>query len=245
MTIHTSYVICAVQRSGSFLLCEALKNTGLAGMPEEYFLTHEGENWEEGWWAKQHGATSRPAFLDLVLEKGTTANGVFGAKLMWNYLHDAIDHFQELPTYQELEAAEVLSKFMPNLHYIWMVRGDKVRQAVSWMIAAQTGIYAAWQAEGKSVPEPVFDFEQIDLLYNLVLEGEAGWQAYFESIGVVPLKIIYEELVDSYEATALQVLDYLSVAYSPDLAFGERRMKKQGTGLNERWAEKYREMKWG
>ncbi|MBA2364790.1 MAG: hypothetical protein H0V86_14810, partial [Chloroflexia bacterium] len=34
---HTSYLICGTPRSGSFLLCEALKNTGLAGMPEEYF----------------------------------------------------------------------------------------------------------------------------------------------------------------------------------------------------------------
>jgi LPS sulfotransferase NodH len=41
MKPHISYVICAVQRSGSFLLCEALENTGLAGNPEEYFLNVE------------------------------------------------------------------------------------------------------------------------------------------------------------------------------------------------------------
>jgi LPS sulfotransferase NodH len=35
MKPHISYAICAVQRSGSFLLCEALKNTGLAGVPYE------------------------------------------------------------------------------------------------------------------------------------------------------------------------------------------------------------------
>jgi LPS sulfotransferase NodH len=39
------YVICAVQRSGSSLLCDALKNTGLAGFPEEYFLDN-GQGWE-------------------------------------------------------------------------------------------------------------------------------------------------------------------------------------------------------
>ena len=37
MQILTSYLICATQRSGSYLLCEALKNTGIAGKPEEYF----------------------------------------------------------------------------------------------------------------------------------------------------------------------------------------------------------------
>jgi len=79
IAIHTAYVICAVQRSGSFLLCKALKNTGLAGMPEEYFLYKEDEpNWENGWWARHSGAPSRSAYLELVLAKGTTANGVFG-----------------------------------------------------------------------------------------------------------------------------------------------------------------------
>jgi LPS sulfotransferase NodH len=243
IAIHTAYAICAVQRSGSFLLCEALKNTGLAGMPEEYFLCHDGENWEDGWWARQHGVTSRSAFLELVLAKGTTGNGVFGTKLMWNYFPQVISHFQEMPAYQGLGATEILPKLLPNLHYIWIVRRDKVKQAVSWSIAAQTDIYAAWQAAGKSPPEPVFDFEQIDLLHNLVLVGEAGWQAFFEKSGVVSLQVVYEELVEAYEVTALRILDYLGVAYPPDLLFGERKMKKQATELNERWAEKYREMK--
>ncbi|MGZ5376146.1 MAG: Stf0 family sulfotransferase, partial [Solirubrobacterales bacterium] len=32
-----SYLVCATPRSGSTLLCEALKSTGVAGRPEEYF----------------------------------------------------------------------------------------------------------------------------------------------------------------------------------------------------------------
>lgn len=58
MKPHTSYVIYAVQRSGSFLLCEALKNTGMAGNPDEYFLLNS-ECWEDGSWARQNGVTSR------------------------------------------------------------------------------------------------------------------------------------------------------------------------------------------
>ena len=39
-----SFLICSTPRSGSTLLCEALRNTGLAGRPEEYFqeLTETG-----------------------------------------------------------------------------------------------------------------------------------------------------------------------------------------------------------
>ena len=42
-----AYVVCATQRSGSFLLLEALKNTGLACHPEEYFLDAQA-----GWAAR-------------------------------------------------------------------------------------------------------------------------------------------------------------------------------------------------
>ena len=55
----------------------------------------------------------------------------------------------------------------PNVHYIWMVRRDKVRQAVSWAKAAQTDIYARSKGEAP-VPkqEPAFDFAFIDQLYK-------------------------------------------------------------------------------
>ena len=35
--LRRSYLVCATQRSGSTLLCELLKDTGVAGRPEEYF----------------------------------------------------------------------------------------------------------------------------------------------------------------------------------------------------------------
>ena len=35
--MSTSYLVCATPRSGSTLLCQGLKATGVAGRPEEYF----------------------------------------------------------------------------------------------------------------------------------------------------------------------------------------------------------------
>ena len=238
-----SYVICAVQRSGSFLLCEALKNTGLAGSPEEYFLNN-GEGWEDGWWARQHGVTSRRDYLNLVFEQGTSSNGVFGTKVMWNYFHAMLKTLQELPEYTGLDAPQLMASLFPNVHYIWIVRRNKVRQAVSWVKAGQTDVYA-WTKGERPAPkqEPTFDFEFINLLLNLVLEGEAGWQSFFEACGVQPFKVEYEELVEAYEPSALKILDYLHVAYPKNLVFGERRLQKQADALNEAWVQKYMERK--
>jgi len=243
MKPHISYVICAVQRSGSFLLCEALKNTGLAGNPEEYFLN--GEGWEDHPWARQHGVTSRSGYIDLVLESGTSANGVFGTKIMWNYFHTMLKSLRELPEYKEMGAPQVMASLFPDVHYIWIIRRDKVRQAVSWVKAVQTDIYA-WSTN-REVPvpkqEPTFDFAFIDQLYKLVLEGEAGWQNFFAACGVQPFQVVYEEMVESFEPTAIRILEYLKIPHPKNLVFGERHLLKQADALNDKWVEKYIEMK--
>ena len=245
MKPNISYVICAVQRSGSFLLCEALKNTGLAGVPEEYFLNN-GEGWEDGTWARQNDVKTRADYLNLVFEKGTTPNGVFGTKVMWNYFHTMLENLQELPAYQGMNAPSLMASVFPNIHYIWIVRLDKVRQAVSWAKAGQTGVYG-WAKGDTPIPsqEPVFDFEFIDQLYHLVLESDAGWQNFFETCGVRPFQVVYEELVEAYEPTALRILEYLKIPYPKDLVFGERRLQKQADRLNEAWIEKYLQLKRG
>ncbi len=243
MRPHTSYIICAVQRSGSSLLCEALKNTRLAGFPEEYFL--DGQGWEDGEWAHQNGIITRSDFLSLVIDKGTSLNGVFGAKIMWNYFPIMLQKLTELPEYRRWNAPELMADLFPNLHYIWIVRRDKVRQAVSWAKAGQTNMYAWHTGEPLGVPnqEPIFDFTFIDNLYNLILEGEAGWKSFFEACGVQPFKVVYEELVEAYEETALRILDYLNIRFPKDFVFSERHLQKQADALNDQWVEKYLAMK--
>ena len=68
---------------------------------------------------------------------------------MWNYFHTMLKSLQELPEYKEMDAPQLMAALFPNVHYIWMVRRDKVRQAVSWAKAAQTDIYA-WSKRGST-----------------------------------------------------------------------------------------------
>jgi LPS sulfotransferase NodH len=236
------YVICAVQRSGSFLLCEALKNTGLAGYPEEYFLN--GEGWEDRSWAREHGVISRNDYLNLVFEQGTSSNGVFGTKVMWNYFPATLKSLRELPECKGLNHPQLMASMFPNVHYIWMVRRDKVRQAVSWAKAGQTDVYA-WHKGETPIPkrEPTFDFEFINHLYDLILEGEAGWRSFFKACEVQPFKVEYENLVQDYEPTALGILDYLHIPHPRNLTFGERKLQQQADALNEVWVKKYIAMK--
>jgi LPS sulfotransferase NodH len=155
-----SYIIAATPRSGSNLLCEALRGTRLAGRPDEFFLywfiaATDPERLREEYVTKWRipddeclrGLFSRftspdeefvtkwripdEDYLRKVFEEGTTPNGVFGVKIMWDYFEVVIEKLRRLPRLRGLGAPEVLDAVFPGLRYIHMVRADKVRQAVS------------------------------------------------------------------------------------------------------------------
>ena len=66
-----SYLVCSVQRAGSWLLCHALEDSGVLGRPAEYF--HRGD---EAFWRSRWGAASEDAFLRAVRRQPVTPNGV-------------------------------------------------------------------------------------------------------------------------------------------------------------------------
>ncbi|NLG49532.1 MAG: hypothetical protein GX552_05405 [Chloroflexi bacterium] len=246
MKPRLAYIICAVQRSGSSLLCEALKNTHLAGIPDEYFLCEEQGRWEDagGHWARVHQVASRQQFLGKVFELGTTPNGVFGAKVMWNYFPYMLRNLRELPEYEGLTAPELMTAVFSRPQYVWIVRRNKVAQAVSWAKAALTGVYAWHKGQAPvRAQEPAFDFTFIDNLYKLVLQGEAGWAEFLQACGVEPFRVVYEDLVDAYEQTALDILDYLNISRPANMSLGERRLLRQADALNEQWAARYIQIK--
>src|SRR5579864_9417497 len=85
MQPQISYLVCGTPRCGSSLLCEALKNTGVAGRPEEYFWRGDESFWRERW-----GVSTYEEYLTRAIEQGTTSNDVFSAKLMWGYFDDFV-----------------------------------------------------------------------------------------------------------------------------------------------------------
>ncbi|MBV9278904.1 MAG: hypothetical protein JOZ41_02370 [Chloroflexi bacterium] len=78
-----------------------------------------------------------------MLREGTTPNGIFGVKVMATYVvEDVLGRLRRLPDRASLPAPALLTSVFPNLHYVHMRRRDRVRQAVSWVRAHQTGIWS-------------------------------------------------------------------------------------------------------
>ncbi len=254
---NVSYLIMATPRSGSFLLCEGLINTNLAGRPTEYFGPAQIKLLLKEWDVPDYATC-----LAHILEKGTTPNGVFGAKIIWQFIEYFVDHLRDIPGYEKLPMPQLMSTIFPHMSYIWITRRDKVRQAISYWKALQTNHwigFEGWQPPAQIPPqkrvltenekqhlskkEVIFDFKTIERLRRDIEEDELEIQQYFTACGVQPFKVVYEDFVDTYEETVSQILAYLQIPLPAQLVFGERKLKKQTNEQSEEWVQRYYEMK--
>jgi LPS sulfotransferase NodH len=266
MTPMLSYLVCATPRSGSTLLCHELGRTGVAGHPEEYFeaLRRSGlpRRPHEYFDPDRHAniverlafrempdGTAEPnplwhpdtydQYLDWALTEGTTANGVFGAKLMWGYLGDFADLLRGIEGMGGRPLPELLGRAFPGLRYVQITRQNKIRQAVSLWKAVQT---QAWRREtgeqAERQAELVFSFRAINYLVRLLTAHDASWDAYFLGLGYEPLKVTYEELAESTDAVIRRVLEHLGIPAPNDMTLEAPRLSVQADEITEEWVRR-------
>jgi LPS sulfotransferase NodH len=216
MAAERSYLVCTTPRSGSTLVCQALKATGVAGRPEEYFealrktgrprrpeqyfigaddqsiLDHLGERGDADDPQPRSPLWSRAAYdryLDWAMEVGTTPNGVFGAKLMWGHFGDFVGLLRNVPRFGELSLAELLPAVFPKLTFVRVVRANKIRQAVSLWKAIQT---ASWrQEEHKDGPLP--DDPESPPYNSFLQEHRPALRFHYRAIAHLLERILVEE----------------------------------------------------
>ena len=256
-TPTNAYLVCATPRSGSTLLCELLKSTGIAGHPDEFFedlqatgRPHQPRQYFDG--------VDDPELLDLLaptepgepiteaafratfvraLEQGTTPNGVFAAKVMWGYLPDLLRGLRALPQTDGLRAADALAAAFGDPRYVQVVRRDKVAQAASMWTAVQT---AQWRDEGDGAGahEPVYAFTGIDHFVEQLAAQERAWTRWFAGAGIDPLVVVYEDLVQAPRKGAHDVLAGLGLEPAD---VPTPRMRQQSGARSATWIARYHE----
>ncbi|HKP17458.1 MAG TPA: Stf0 family sulfotransferase [Gaiellaceae bacterium] len=211
-----SCVVCGTQRSGTWLLCGLLASTGAAGRPHEWFSPVTARPARDQW-----QVDTEDDYLEAVLRAGTTDNGIFGVKVMWN---DVGRLEQALPR-------------LPDPHYVWLRRDDVVAQAVSWALAGQSGLYHEWDGAGPQ-REPPFDRKEVDGFVQLVKAHTAGWAEWFRNRGIEPLLLRYEDLLARPTDETERVLAFLGVETQGPIAVQTRA---SANGHAEDWIRRYRE----
>ena len=254
-----SYFVCATQRSGSTLLCELLKGSDVAGVPDEffealrstgmprqprqYFADAAQADIAERLAPTEPGRPEQPGefegWFKYALQRGTSRNGVFGAKMMWNYFDDFRSRVKELPGLSTVTFNQALDAVVPDLQIIFVRRRDKVGQAVSLWRAIQT---QRWRndVDDEHAPQAEYDFRAIQHLLDELHRWDARWEDWFHATGREPIRVIYEEFVDSRAATVGRVVDALGIdPREPEGELGP--MKRQADNLSHDWVSRFRQ----
>jgi LPS sulfotransferase NodH len=250
MTERTCYLILATPRSGSTLLGQGLQATGLAGDPKEFF-GHKMAFWMERWQTPSFGA-----YVDLLTHRRATSNGVFGAKVLYGQLQHLEDAARQDAALAELPLATILSNLFPNLHYVWATRNDKLRQAISWFKARQSGVWGqntgqeepklgrAWRLGDEPLQpgELAFDYAGIAALLRQAEAEDAAIAAYFDENGIAPFRVVYEEFAPRYEETVTELLEWMGIATPDTLTLSKPRTVKLADDRTDEWVVRFTEM---
>jgi LPS sulfotransferase NodH len=239
-----TYIICTNPRSGSWLLSEGLASTSLAGNPREWFNTVEEQQHRARWRMDNSIDLSYAAYLGLARAASTTSNGMSGIKLHYYQFAELPKKMGAIESLRGLTAAQLMSTVFPNARYLWLTRDDKVRQAISFLLASSTDEW--WTIEGAtskksedSTGDPKFDPHAIARLEQAFVENDSKWQVFFQQDNIVPFVVHYEDLVADYRGTIVSILNWLAVPNVDALDVPPTRLKRQSNARNEEWLRHY------
>ncbi|MBL9080877.1 MAG: hypothetical protein JNK76_03675 [Planctomycetales bacterium] len=202
-----SLFICTTPRSGSTYLAQSLESTDVVGRPLEYFDPHFESNWRE-----RLGIAADAEYLPKIRDVGSTANGVFSAKVLFFQLENLSRHVASATRVNDGASPDAWGRVFGPPKFVWLRREDKTLQAISWFRAGKSkqwhryaDVPATEQAE---VPE--FDSGLISYFKRKLAEYDDAWRAYFDRWKIDVLELVYERFVHDYQTTITRVLQFIS-----------------------------------
>lgn len=251
----SSYLVLASQRSGSTLLVESLRSTGIAGEPQEFFqfqpTTSQAPQPRE-WFAGIEDESilrlldpfdpgtpdlsSATVWRDYVRTVGRSANGVWGGKLMWNQTQNLLNRAKDLPdrTGDGLRAA-IRDVVGEEPLFIHIYRPDVVAQAVSFWRAVQTRVWRG-RADPLRDARAQYHPHAIAHLVKLLRDQEEGWRSWFVEEDVTPIEVPYPLLCSDLPGVAGSIMEALSLDPS---AAPEPALERQSDQRSVEWVERY------
>lgn len=250
-----SYLVCSTPRSGSTLLCETLRATGVLGQPLEHFedLRRTGvpiqpreffaaldptPPWVHQLAPLEPGTPDeRPAerWWQDVIAAGLGDNGVWGGKLMLAHVPDLVARARELPHCATCGLDTIMERLLGDARIIFMTREDKVAQAVSMWKALQTQTWRAGTAAKRDV-EPVYSADAIEYISDELERRDNRWRRWFYERGKPHHTVTYTDLTTDFERAIAGAAAYLG---HPDAAIPAPPVERQGDGTSQEWIDRF------
>jgi LPS sulfotransferase NodH len=239
-----TYIICTNPRSGSYLLCDGLASTSLAGRPREWFSPRAEEVRRARWGLNKSAAVGFESYVAAVRARSRTKNGISGVKLHYYQFVELEKKLASIEGYENLTTAAMMRKAFPNLKYLWLTRRDKARQAVSFALAERTGVWCSLDGRSSGTTEavseePEFEPNAVALLEEKFRQNDTAWRSYFAGNSIIPLTVCYEDLAADYRGTVVRVLKWLGLPNAASATVGPSRLTRQSNAINEDWLRRY------
>jgi LPS sulfotransferase NodH len=233
-----TYIIACAPRTGSYLLCEGLEATEVAGRPTESLSSDYRYELCKQLYGEM---TSFSKSVATVVRHGMTSNRVFGAKLHWGHVeYIALEADYGGPPFA------FLRREFADARYIHLFRRDAEAQAISLHRAHQTEEW--WRIEGIENPyrkavTPTFDASEILRLENEMIRQRRAWEDFFQQERISPLRMEYENLAFDYRYEVGKALQFLGQDPAIAYALPKPRMQRQSDELNLLWKQKLAQAK--
>jgi LPS sulfotransferase NodH len=222
--LRKSYIIASAPQAGGAFLCAQLWKTGALGAPSEYLAYPGGRL--GGKMAKRLHASSHADYIAKVIAHRTSRNGVFGVKALFKDFQQTLDR-----------VPEALSLLSP-VSYIYLERRDRLAHAVDVARAMQANQQAF--VRGQRAAPLRYDRDLISKCLGLLERERLGWTRWFESRGVEPLVVAYEDFAADKAGVVRRVVEFLGVqGDEPEEVRHPVKFKLRASRVRGRWAARF------
>ena len=236
----TDIILCATQRCGSTMIVEDMRNTGVLGRPEEWFIP----------WQKDLSGEDPAASLAAIRQRASSENGICAIKVMADQLHAVENNLKHVIKPPPGPMFFRFHKVFEKAVWVWLRRDDIVAQAVSRLMARQTGINHATAGDphfaGKLLAgyhddynaKTRYDYDTILRECTAITLENLIWRRFFESFGITPLTILHEDVtIDANMRHLDQIAEAAGLPEAPPKQL--RKLVKVGNARNEEFVKAF------
>lgn len=213
-----AYLIVGNPRSGTTYLASALAATGVLGLPYEYFWDlgrpERLDAIQRALGAKGAEDSEYVERINDVFRRGTTPNGVFGAKLFWPDAHQLAERRDLFSSgiARTSGSGPIWEIFGRDVRFV-LIHRNCIRSAISLWKALESN---EWHRIG-SAPETTgtklsTDVWSISALHADQHRGEIGWRSIVAAANRRVLEVSYDDLC----VNLLDVVERISLFMGQD-----------------------------
>ena len=237
-------LILSTQRSGSTMICDDIASTGVLGQPNEYFIKPI-----DLWYANKN-KSNVVEIINEIPFKSSSSNGVQAVKIMSNQIDPIGAILNKVNLASGKNNLDCFFNYFSDFTFVRVARIDQVAQAVSRIMAKNTGIYHYLDPAksslrlGRSSPRErnesgiEYSHDLIQTNINDIMAEEKTMENYLQMYSIDPLKIIYEDSIAS-RSYINEIASRLGIP--PISILAERGIKKVGGSISQSWIARFKQ----